>query len=97
MIVDYGPVRARLMSQAKRLGVSKRVLFIGSTGSPENYLQVGDIPVLRSETGALGQVLPGARASGLKVAAFGPYLPYGHRQPTKLFHLSGFSRRSKRT
>jgi len=75
LIVGDGPLRDELSACATRAGVGDRVVFLGKTSTPEEYLQLADVYILSSDYEPFGQVILEALACGLKIVAFDSDLP----------------------
>jgi glycosyltransferase involved in cell wall biosynthesis len=68
-IVGDGPERATLEAQAKALGVSKMVGFVGNQKDVQRYLRSADLFVLPSVTEGISNALLEAMASGIACLA----------------------------
>ena len=69
VIVGDGLERRALEDQARRLGVSDRVHFVGHTETPEAYLEQFDVFVLPSARDAMPLVVLEAMANSIPVVA----------------------------
>ncbi|MCD6159748.1 MAG: glycosyltransferase family 4 protein [Kosmotoga sp.] len=73
LIIGDGPERKNLISQAKKLGIKKKVIFTGYLKWPREVslaYQVSDFFVMASHTETFGVVLVEAMINGLPVVAF---------------------------
>jgi len=73
LIIGDGPERKNLISQAKKLGIKKKVIFTGYLKWPREVslaYQASDFFVMASHTETFGVVLVEAMINGLPVVAF---------------------------
>lgn len=70
LIVGDGPLRGKLEDEAKRLGISERVIFTGFRSDISEIMAAIDVFVLTSEKEHFGRVLIEAMASAKPVVAF---------------------------
>lgn len=71
LIVGDGPQRETIEALARHRGVHDRVLFVGATAEPENYLAAMDVFAVSSDTEQMPLGVLEAMASALPVAAVG--------------------------
>jgi glycosyltransferase involved in cell wall biosynthesis len=69
VIVGDGSERARLVDEVWRLGLESRIVFAGSTNTPERYLGLFDLFAMSSETEQMPIAVLEAMAAGLPIAS----------------------------
>ena len=70
VLVGEGDRELLMRGRVKYLGLANRVLFAGTTSSPEDYYRACDLFVMSSTYEPLGQTILEAAACGMRLAAF---------------------------